>query len=299
VVANTYLGLVHRHRGEYRRAIDFFRSNVETLTGDRTWERFGMIQLPSVHSRVWMASSLAELGEFEEARALVVGAVRLAESADHPMSRIVGQFGLGDVCLRQGDFDGAIGALTDGLALSRRWNVAFWSPRLASALGVALAQAGRAPEALPLGEEAVHRYAAARQLGGHALILSELAGIYLAARRNEDARRLAVEALELAERNGERGHGAWALRLLGELALVNDNDVEQARSLLDRARGLATELHMRPLIGHCHVVMARVERTAGEDDAAAKHLAAARTLFSEMSMNRWSDEAAEALARLG
>ena len=299
VIANTYLGLVHRHRGEYRRAIEFFRSNLDTLTGDRMWERFGMIQLPSVHSRVWMAACLTELGEFVEAQTLVGEGIRLAESAGHPMSRIVAQFGLGDVCLRQGEFNAAIDALMQGLELSRAWNVTFWSPRLASALGVALAQAGRVSEALPMGEEAVRRYAAVRQLGGHALILTELATIYSAAHRSEDARRLATEALELAEHNGERGHGAWALRLLSELAMVDRHDVEQARAFLDRARVLAGELNMRPLAGHCHVLMARAERAAGKRDAAAAHLAAARTLFSEMSMTRWSVEAAEALARLG
>jgi tetratricopeptide (TPR) repeat protein len=145
----------------------------------------------------------------------------------------------------------------------------------------------------------VRRYAAVRQLGGHALILTELATIYSAAHRSEDARRLATEALELAEHNGERGHGAWALRLLSELALVQGHDVEHARLLLDRARALAGELNMRPLAAHCHVLMARAEKAAGKRNAAATHLAAAHTLFSEMSMIRWSVEAAEALARLG
>jgi hypothetical protein len=73
------------------------------LVGDRVYERFGLPQLPSVHSRTCLAWCLAELGEFSEARTAVQESMRIADSVDHPLNLTVACSGFGTVLLRQGE----------------------------------------------------------------------------------------------------------------------------------------------------------------------------------------------------
>ena len=52
----------------------------------------------------------------------------------------------------------------------------------------------------------------------------------------------------------ERGHQAYALRLLGEIAARREPpEVEQAEAHYRQALALAEELGMRPLQAHCHL----------------------------------------------
>ena len=67
----------------------------------------------------------------------------------------------------------------------------------------------------------------------------------------------ARRALELARAHDERGYEAWALRLLGEIALRHAPDGGQAREWFPRAMTLAADLGMRPLVAHCHLGLGR------------------------------------------
>lgn len=51
VETNFRLGRAYDSLGEFRRAVDFFRWNVEFLVGDQLQKRFGQPGLPSVLSR--------------------------------------------------------------------------------------------------------------------------------------------------------------------------------------------------------------------------------------------------------
>src|SRR5712691_729418 len=65
VTIHFRLGQIYHAIGDYRRAIDFFRRNVEALTGDLLRERFtGGPGLASVFSRAWLGLCLAEVGKF-------------------------------------------------------------------------------------------------------------------------------------------------------------------------------------------------------------------------------------------
>ena len=81
----------------------------------------------------------------------------------------------------------------------------------------------------------------------------QLGEVYLLADQVEDARACADRAVRLARERGERGHEAWALRLLGEIASHRDRpDVATAEAHYGAALALAYELGMRPLQAHCH-----------------------------------------------
>jgi predicted ATPase/class 3 adenylate cyclase len=104
VTAQNYLGLVYRSLGDYRRALDFFQKNVVCLHGELLHERFGLPGLASVLSRSWVTCCLAECGAFTEGRAPAEEAVRTAEVADHPYSRVLAYLAMTFRLLRKGDF---------------------------------------------------------------------------------------------------------------------------------------------------------------------------------------------------
>ena len=107
------------------------------------------------------------------------------------------------------------------------------SPRPAAALGCAYACAGRVAEALPLLEQAEQRGAAMGTMGGQSLRVGYVSEAYLLAGRMQEAVQLAGRALDLARAHKERGHEAWALRLLGEIAAHQDPpEIEPAATSL-------------------------------------------------------------------
>ncbi|MEX2145521.1 MAG: AAA family ATPase, partial [Candidatus Rokuibacteriota bacterium] len=263
VATNAYLGQVNHTLGNYRQASAFFRDNVGTLVGGLVRERLGLPQLPSVHSRTCLVWSLAELGEFDEARAIGEEAIAIAEAAGQPLSLTVGYAGLGVLHVRRGELGAAIALLERALDLCRVWNLPLWFARVASALGSAYAHSGRTEEALPLLVEAVSRAAAMRFMGGHALLVLSLAEGRLRAGDAGEAAVLARRALDLARAHAERGYEAWTLRLLGELALA-EGDGAGSERWWTAAMTLATALGMRPLMAHCERGLAAVSRWRGD-----------------------------------
>src|SRR5262245_30477390 len=219
VMAHHYLGIAYHTLGDYHRALELLRSNVESLAGELIRERFSMPGLPSVQSRDWLARCLAELGAFLEGLVHAEEALRIAEAVDDPNSLIHAYLGVGFLSLRQRDLSRAILVLERGLDLCRVFNILLWFPETAAALGCAYACAGRITDALPLLEEAEQRDAAMGTAGGHALRIGYLSEAYLLAGRMQEAAQLAGRALDLARVHKERGHEAWALRLLGEIAV--------------------------------------------------------------------------------
>ncbi|HUF91992.1 MAG TPA: tetratricopeptide repeat protein, partial [Candidatus Limnocylindria bacterium] len=283
VATNAYLGQVNHALGNYREASAFFRDNVGTLVGGLVRERLGLPQLPSVHSRTCLVWSLAELGEFDEARAIGEEAIAIAEAAGQPLSLTVGYAGLGVLHVRRGELGAAIALLERALDLCRVWNLPLWFARVASALGSAYAHSGRTEEALPLLVDAVSRAAAMRFMGGHALLVLSLAEGRLRAGDAGEAAGLARRALDLARAHDERGYEAWTLRLLGELALA-EGDGAGSERWWTAAMTLATALGMRPLMAHCQRGLAAVSRRRGDDAEAARHAAAAAAAFAALGM---------------
>ncbi len=96
----------------------------------------------------------------------------------------------------------------------------------------------------------------------------------------------------LARERGERGHEAWVLRLLGEVASHHDRpDVATAEAHYGAAMTLASELGMRPLVAHCHLGLGELYRRTGESEKAREHLATALTMYREMDMRFWVERA--------
>ncbi len=287
ISTHTYVGQVNLARGAYREAVLSFKRNVDLIVGPMVQERFGLPQLPSVHSRTCLVWTLAELGEFAEGAVRGQEAIEIAEAADQPLSLTVALSGPGVLHVRQGDWPRAVPLLERALELSQTWNIPLWFPRVASALGLAYALEGRHAEALSLLEAAVAQGEAMRLEGGHSLLLTWLAEGHLLAGRTDRALETVNRALGLARRHRERGYEAWALRLSAEaLRRAEPARRDEARALARDGLALAETLGMRPLCAHFRLELGRAERERGGDGEALGHLEAARDEFARLGMAR-------------
>ena len=295
VRSNFYMGSVYYDQGDYHRAVDCLRWNVATLQGDLIRERFGMTGLPSVLSRVYLSWSLGELGAFAEGTATGEEGVQIAEATDHPFSLIWAYAGIGNLYLNKGDAHRGIPVLKRGLELCQTWDIPTLFPQVTRALGTAYALSGRVPEALPLLEQA----ASQGRRGGHALYFVHLSAAYLLTGRTEDALERAQHALSLAKDRRQRGYQAYALYLLGEIAVHHQPpEVEQAKVHYRQALTLAEELGMRPLQAHCHLGLGTLYATTGQHEQARAALSVAIELYRGMEMQFWLPQAEATLAQV-
>jgi hypothetical protein len=102
----------------------------------------------------------------------------------------------------------------------------------------------------------------------------------------------------LARERQERGNEAYALRLLGEIAVRREpSEVEQAEAHYQQA--LAEELGMRPLQAHCHLGLGILYATAAQRQQAHAELSTAITLYWAIDMIFWLPQAEAVLAQMG
>ncbi|HEV8438900.1 MAG TPA: sigma 54-interacting transcriptional regulator [Methylomirabilota bacterium] len=291
VIAKYFAGVVYSTLGEYGKAVEVLEWGVDALTGDLVYERFGLPGLPSVHFRIWLIQCFVERGEFSLALTHAEHGIRIAEAVSHPYSLAQVYFAMGFLHLRRGAFAEAVGVLERGIEVCRVWNIRIWMPRIASALGLALSLSGRPGEGVPLVEQAIEEATSLRTIGRHVLPMIWLGETYRLAERADAALPVARRALGLAREQKERGHEAWALRLLGDIAAGGQPaDPRSAEEYYGEALTLAGERGMRPLLAHCHVGLGNLCRRAGEAARAGEHLKSAAGLFGEMHMQPWLDE---------
>jgi tetratricopeptide (TPR) repeat protein len=149
---------------------------------------------------------------------------------------------------------------------------------------------------LPLLGQAVKQAASAGLIGRRSFYVARQGEGYLLAGRLDEAIQLARQALDSSCDHRERGHEAWALRLLGEIAAHGDSpDVGTAETHYHEPFALATELGMRPLVAHCHLGLGRLYRRTGDQAKAEEHLATATAMYREMGMNFWLEKTEAAM----
>jgi class 3 adenylate cyclase/tetratricopeptide (TPR) repeat protein len=247
VTANFRLGQIHHSLGEYERAVALLGQNVRALDGDLRRQLFGLAGLPSVFSRVWLALCLTERGEFGEAQRYADEAVAIGTEEAHAFSLVVAQVGSGIVHARRHRPTEAVTALEQGLVMQRVSDIPLLFTLVAAPLGWAYALADRHDEGLSLLQEAIARADEMQQAANQAMRLVWYGEAQLRAGRPDVARRLAGQALETARRHGERGHEAYALRLLGDLTAGDRSGSDEARGHYRAALALAERLGMQPL----------------------------------------------------
>jgi class 3 adenylate cyclase/tetratricopeptide (TPR) repeat protein len=288
---NLRLGQAYHSLGQYTRAIDALRKNLDLLTGDLLHDSCHMAGLPSVFSRAWLSYCLAERGEFGEGLAIGEEAIRIAEAGDPGFSLIVARSGLGNACVIKGDFARAVAVLEPGLPRDRGEVIARMWPFVASALGAAYTHLGRAGEALPLLKEAIEHAETLNLKANHSLRVARLAEAHLGVGQAERAFSVAAQALDLAQEHRERGYEAHVLRLLAQIELARESPaLDRAEEGYRKALALAEVLGMRPLQAQCHRGLGRLHRRRGDLEAGSSEVALARDLFRAMDMTFWLDD---------
>jgi tetratricopeptide (TPR) repeat protein len=298
-LANNYLARAYHPQGDYRRAIDCLMQAVAFLEGTQRHERFGLPFLPAVQSRVWLAACHGELGTFAEGRPFGEEGLRIAEAADHPPSLMFALWGTGLLALRQGDLSRALPRLEQAMDICQNTEYLSNFPLIAAALGAAYTLRGRVADAVPLLTQAMEQTTVIDRVDLQALCLLPLVEAHILAGHMEDAHILAERTLALARKRQERGNEAYALRLLGDIAVRRDPpESELAEAHYQQALTLAEELGMRPLLAHCHHGLGRLYGQTGRGAQARVALTAAIDLYRAMDMTFWLPQAEAALAQV-
>jgi tetratricopeptide (TPR) repeat protein len=293
-LASQSLGEVYWAHGDYAPAVECFERANALVDGERRDQRLGSLIFPVVFNRSGLAMAHADLGTFSEGRAVAAEALRIAQHLGHPPSIIWAGLAVGLVAVREGDIEEAVVALERALELCRESNVGF-TVRVAAPLGTAYALAGRIHDGIQL---------ITRELASQSTLISELmcrlalSELQIEARLWVEAQQEAERALALAREHAFRPCHAQALWLLGTIAVRRDA-AAGAESLYREALALASALGMRPLVAHCHLGLGKLYQRTDKREPAKEHLATASTMYHDMGMTYWLEQAEAAMRELG
>ena len=291
ILVGLDLGQVHRSMGNYRRGVEILDRVIGQLVGPLATDRMQRTLYPFVTTSNALSFCLSELGELERAGEVGNTAVMFAEPVQHRASLAVACVSATHPLLLQGRFEEAIPLLERALEIYRQSGMHAFYSEAALGLGMAHAASGRFPPALALVKEAVER-ASQTSPRHHGRTLIALAEVHVLAGTSNEAHGAAQQAIEIARQRGERGTEARGLLLLAAAEhLQRHPDLQAVESGYRETLGLAAELGMRPLVAHCHLGLGKLFASTGKREQAREYLTTATTMYREMDMRYWLDQA--------
>jgi hypothetical protein len=292
IPATTYLEQAQYLRGDHERVVVLATDNLAVLPANRVYDYFGVAAPPSVYDRCWLILSLAELGRFAEATEPAGEAIRLAAPTQHAFTVGMAYWAAGRVHLLRGDWAKARPLFEHATGVFRAGNVALMLPQSVVCSAWLLAQLGESSQALSQlqeGQKLVERQAASGYVAA-GWLYAYLGRTALVLGQRGEARRLGDRAIEFLRR--EPGFAAYAQHLLGDIAAHRDRfDAESGEAHYRKALALAEPRGMRPLAAHCQLGLAKLYRHIGKRQDAQEHLTMAATMYREMGMNYWLQQA--------
>jgi class 3 adenylate cyclase/DNA-binding SARP family transcriptional activator len=293
IVATSLLVQVHHARGEFDRVIELATGNLAALPADWVHETFGLGGPPSVWDRGSLIQSLTELGRFDEAAKYEAEMMRLAEPTEHAFTISMALFAASVLHIQKGDWAEARSRIERWVAMARTGNVSFHLSWGIACSAWPMAQLGEASEALNRVREAeplLERLAARQIIASLAWFYCSLGRACLLLDRCDEAKRLGERALAFC--SSQPGFEAHSLHLLGDVAAHPDQfDAERGETHYRRALVLAKELGMRPLAAHCHLGLGKIYLRTGAREKGRKHLVTATTMYRELGMTHWLEQA--------
>jgi class 3 adenylate cyclase/tetratricopeptide (TPR) repeat protein len=300
ILTTSYLEMTQYYRGEYERVVELATDNLAALPADWVYESFGATQPASVSDRCWLVMSLAELGRFTQAAEYEAEAIELAEPTHHAYTIGLAYRAAGMFRLLKGDWAKARSLIEHGIAVNRTGNIGLHLPEAVASSAWVLAQLGEATEALDRlreGEQLVERYATRGAVIRLGWICASLSRASLLLGRLDEARRLGDRAIDSSPR--QPGFAAHALHLLGDIATHPDQfDAERGEAHYRQALALAEPRGMHPLVAHCHLGLGKLYQRRDKRQEAREHLTTAATMFREMEMSLWLEQATREIAAL-
>jgi class 3 adenylate cyclase len=292
ILTTSYLALTYHFLGEVERVVTLASENIAALPSDWIYDRLGSGTLPSVFDRHLLVQNLAALGRFAHASEYEAQMLRLAEPTRDAHIIGIAHNSASTLHTTKGEWAQARSLIEHWIVVVRTGNVFGSLFHAVPSSALVLAQLGEASEAssrLREGEGLVERAAAQglrrigrpyRELGRTCLLLGRL----------DDARRLGDRAFESSP--DEPGSAAWALHLLGDIATHPDRfDAERGEVHYREALALAEPRGMRPLVAHCHRGLGKLYWRTGKRQEAQEHLTTAMSMYREMDMRFWLEQA--------
>jgi tetratricopeptide (TPR) repeat protein len=183
--------------------------------------------------------------------------------------------------------------LEHGIATLRGANITLSLPRAVAASAWVLAQVGATTEALTRlreGEELLNHEVARGIADRHGEAYHSLGHASLLLGHLDEAQHLGGHALESSF--AQPGFAAHARHLLGDIATYPERfNANSGEAHYRQALKLAEPRGMRPLIAHCHLGLGKLYRRTGKREEAKEHLATATTMYREMDMRFWLEQA--------
>lgn len=242
--------------GSYDAAAADLRRSLALLERVGATGFFALGGYPSVFCCSFLAWSLAELGEMPEARAIGARGWELSRRLNNSYSQTVMSFGFGHALVRGELLDDARRVLEEGLALYRINEVAATYPWIAAALGYVQVRQGEVEPGLALIRHSVApEVRRSGPLYAHPYLWLAEALVHVDAR--VEAQAAAETGRAIAEAQEERGHLAWAERLIGDL--LASGEPARAAEHYASAIALAGERRMRPLLAQAQTGLSRLD----------------------------------------
>jgi len=236
-------GTVLQAVGAYRAAVGALREAISLLERRGAQDAFAFGGYPFVFCHSFLAWSLAELGEDAAARHEGARGWEAAARLGNSYSQAVMSFGHGHALIRAGALAEAETVLERGLELYRVAEVPSTYPWIAAGLGYVRVFRGDAERGLALLRHAVEPEIRRRgPMYAHTYLRLAEALHHLG--RTGEALAMARAGREAAKSQEERGHLAWAERVLGDI--LSGEVPREAGSHYRQAADIARALGMRP-----------------------------------------------------
>ena len=294
IQTTTYLEQTHYYQGEYARAVDLATDNLAALPADWVSERSGTVMPTALYDRLWLVYSLGELGRFVEGASRAAELLLLAKTTQHTFAVSEAHIAPSRLYLRKGDWAKAGSLVEQGIAVLRTGNTVLNLPGALADSAWILAQVGEAGEATARIRESERLFECQATQRVVLLPYISLARAALLLDRLDEAQSLGERAVRYTpSRHGVRAN---ALHLLADVATHPARfDAETGEVHYRQALALAEPRGMRPLIAHCHLGLGRLYRRCGRCEEAHEHLTTATTLYRDMDMRFWLEEAEAAM----
>jgi len=299
--AASNLVQLHFHRGDLARAIELATDVLAALPPD--WVLRKVVGSPiavSVLTRAYLILSLYGVGRFEEAAACEAETIKLAEKTEDAFSIAYIHLVAVSLYTSRGDWAKAHARVEQWLALIQTADIKHLISFALAFSAFVLARLGRADEAMSrLGEaekvveqqvrrgNLIHVPAVCQLLGRACVVLGRI----------ENAQRVAQQAMEGCARRPETL--PQVLLVLADIAGHPDRlDPEVSERLYREAIVVAEGQGRRPIIAHCHFGLGTLYRRTGKRKLAQEHLTAAMTMYREMDMRFYLEQAEAELHNL-
>jgi tetratricopeptide (TPR) repeat protein len=291
VTTMHHLGHALMARGEFTREVEIHRKVVKELTGPVAYQHHGMSGFPSAITRGFLAWGLAELGEFDEALRWAQEGTQIASEVNSAMTTVWVTNYLAFTYLLRGDLSRALSLMEPNFALCQQAAIRLLLTLTSGVLGLAYSAAGRDSDAIPMLELAVKPEILGHHPQGSGYPLVWLADGYLHASRYTEAREAVSQAIDIALRQKERGHEAWARYTQAGIERAADSSLDTISAAYGGALEIAERCGMRPLGALCRFRLGATKLAFGQTQNGRALLDEARAAFHTMGMVRWSKQA--------